>query len=51
MSALLEPRDAGATNLDALAAVPSEAPAHQAGTCTVCHWGYTILCDDFSTRS
>ncbi|ACY95978.1 MULTISPECIES: hypothetical protein [Thermomonospora] len=51
MSALLEPRDAGTTNLDALATVPSEAPAFQAGSCTVCHWGRTVLCDDFSTQA
>lgn len=51
MSALLEPRNAGSIELNTLAAVPSEAPAVQAGSCTVCHWGRTILCDDFSTQA
>ncbi|WP_329519797.1 hypothetical protein [Spirillospora sp. NBC_01491] len=51
MSALLEPRDAGNFEFVALEAVPSEAPGYQAGSCTVCHWGMTRLCDDFSTQA
>lgn len=51
MLTLTEPRDAGAIELESLATVPSEAPDFQAGSCTVCHWGRTILCDDFSTRN
>ena len=48
---LTEPRDAGVIEPESLAAVPSEAPPFQAGSCTVCHWGMTRLCDDFSTQA
>ncbi|WP_329237445.1 hypothetical protein OG417_34045 [Actinoallomurus sp. NBC_01490] len=51
MLTLTEPRDAGVIELESLAAVPSEAPDFQAGSCTVCHWGMTRLCDDFSTQA
>ncbi|MFC6878714.1 MULTISPECIES: hypothetical protein [Actinomadura] len=51
MSALIEPRDAGVIELTALTALPSDAPEFQANSCTRCHWGRTILCDDFSTQA
>jgi hypothetical protein len=51
MLTLTEPRDAGVIAPESLAAVPSEAPAFQANSCTVCHWGLTRLCDDFSTQA
>ncbi|MDL4773616.1 MULTISPECIES: hypothetical protein [Thermomonosporaceae] len=47
----LEPRDAGAIDVTALNLVPSEAPNYQAGSCTICHWGLTAMCDDFSTQA
>ncbi|GAA0543465.1 hypothetical protein [Actinomadura livida] len=50
MSAILQPRDAGSIQFDALVEVPSETPEYQAASCTVCHWGLTRLCDDFSTQ-
>ncbi|GLY79356.1 hypothetical protein [Actinoallomurus iriomotensis] len=51
MLTLTEPRDAGVIEPESLAAVPSEAPEFQANSCTVCHWGMTKLCDDFSTQA
>ena len=51
VSAILQPRDAGSIQLDAPVRVPSETPDYQAASCTICHWGRTILCDDFSTAA
>lgn len=51
MPVLMEPRNAGPIELEALTTVPSETPTIQAGSCTVCHWGMTRLCDDFSTQA
>ncbi|MDN3356177.1 hypothetical protein [Actinomadura sp. DC4] len=51
MLTLTEPRDAGAIQPESLAGVPSDVPQIQAGSCTVCHWGRTLLCDDFSTQA